>query len=364
MRMGRGRLLASVLAASMLGTGVGALGVSGAAQQGAAAATRTTAKTLAFTARGVPNLHGWSIPIATAGSHPGIEDTLGYIIEKTLQRWGATSSLNLAEAPTGADAVVAGKIDAVNSDMPSLLNLPLEIFMPNQVRLDYVFVSRDATTLADLKGKTIDVGTLTSAEYTLMPALLKYAHLTKADVHYDVTGSSSGSSLGTVLVTGQADAAWVHVSAVQSIRSALHGNLYVLAKATKVLPGIADSFWAAKPSFLRSDPAIAEALCLAWIAAAKTFNDHWQKWVADGEQYTLNADPASAVQQDHTIFKSLDLWRFSKNVYTPEVVRYNYAFYRQYGEFAGAGVRPMSKVATFVPWQAAWAAYEAHPDAY
>jgi ABC-type nitrate/sulfonate/bicarbonate transport system substrate-binding protein len=326
--------------------------------------TRTTAKKLGFTSRGTPNLKGWNIPIATAGSHPGVEDTLGYIIEQTLQKWGATSSLTLAESPTGQDAVVAGKIDAINSDMPSLINLPLEIFMPNQARLDYVFVARDVPTLAQLKGKTIDVGTTTSAEYTLMPALLRYAHLKRSQVTYDVTGSSSGSSIGAVLIAGKADAAWIHVSALQSLRSALGGHLYVLARASQVDPGIADSFWGATPQFIAHDPAIVEALCLAWISAAKTFNDHWMRWVTYAEHYTLNADPPSAVENDHTIFKSLNLWPLQESDYTPQIVRYNYDFYKAYGEFAGAGLRPLNRVAVFGPWKAAWKVYEAHPNAY
>ena len=323
----------------------------------------TTATHLAFTSKGTPNLTGWTIPIATAGSKPGDEDTLGYIMEKTLESWGANSSLNLAEAPAGADAVVAGKIDAVNSDMPSLLNLPLEIFMPNQVRLDYEFVSTDIPTLKDLKGKTIDVGTVTSAEYQFMPALLKYAHLKKSQVNYEITGSASGSSFGTQLIIHKADAAWVHVSNVATVRAEVP-HLYVLAKATSVLPSIADSFWAATPSWLKSHPAIAEALCLAWIAAAKTFNDHPSTWVSDAEAYTLNADPASSVQADHATYVGLHLWPLSESSYTKQQVDANYDFYKSFGEFSGSGIRKLSKVAVYGDWQAAWQVYDAHPGAY
>lgn len=323
----------------------------------------STPKHLAFTSKGTPNLKGFNIPIATAGSHPGDEDTVGYIMEKTLQKWGATSALNLAEAPAGADAVVAGKIDAVNSDMPSLLNLPLSIFMPNQVRLDYVFVSRDAKTLSDLQGKTIDVGTKTAAQYMLMPALLKEAHLTKSQVTLDFSGSSSGSSLGTALSTGRADAAWVHISNVSNIKTSVP-HLYVLAKATVELPDIADSFWAATPSFLKSNPAIAEALCLAYIAAVKTFNKDQAQWVSDAEAYTLNADPVSSVQADYATYAGLHLWPLLESAYTTKTVATNYDFYKSFGEFSGSGLRALSKVAVFGPWQAAWQAYNSHPSAY
>jgi hypothetical protein len=323
----------------------------------------TTATNLILTAKGTPDLKGLTIPLATAGAKPGDEDTLGYIVEKTLQSWGANSSLNLAEAPAGADAVVAGRIDAVNSDMPSLLNLPLEIFMPNQVRLDYEFVSTDVQTLGGLKGKTIDVGTQTSAEYQFMGPLLKYAHLSKSQVKYEITGSASGSSFGTQLITHAADAAWVHVSNVAKIKTEVP-HLYVLAKATSVMPSIADSFWAATPAWLKSHPAIAEAICLAWIQAAKTFNDHASTWVNDAEAYTLNADPVSSVQADHATYLGLQLWPVAQSSYTPQVVKQNYNFNAQYNLFSGSGIRSLSKVAVYGPWTAAWQVYEAHPSAY
>ena len=330
---------------------------------GNASGSATTPTHLVLNADGTPNLKGLNIPIATAGSHPGDEDTVGYIMEQTLKKWGASSNLNLGEAPEGADAVVAGKIDAVNSDMPSLLNLPLEIFMPNQERMDYEFVSTTAPTLADLKGKTIDVGTSTSAQNMLMPPLLKAAGLTSSEVHLDLSGSSSGASLGTALTTGRADAAWVHVSSVASLQKSVK-HLYVLSKASTLLPDIADSYWAATPAWLKANPAIAEALCLAWIDAVKTFNDDSATWVSDAMAYTLNADPQSSVQADHATFAGLDLWPLSASGYSSASVDENYSFYNGFKEFSGAGVRPLSQVATYAPWTAAWQVYDAHESAY
>jgi ABC-type phosphate/phosphonate transport system substrate-binding protein len=330
---------------------------------GGSSGQKTAATKLAFTSAGVPNLSGWNIPIATAGSHPGVEDTLGYIVEKTLQSWGANSSLNLGESPEGADAVVAGRIDAINSDMPSLLNLPLEIFMPNQVKMDYVFVSTKATSLSDLRGKSVDVGTKTSIQSFLMPALLKAAGLTQKDVKITLSGSSSGSAIGTVLAEGRADAAWVHISALHSLQAKI-SNLHVLAHAGTVLPDIADSFWAATPGWLSAHPAIAEALCLAWIHASKVFNDNASQWVTMAENYTNNADPVSRVQADHSTFSSLNLWPLAKSDYSPSVVADNYHFWQSFNEFSGAGNRPLNKVAIYGPWNAAWAVYNKNPSAY
>jgi ABC-type nitrate/sulfonate/bicarbonate transport system substrate-binding protein len=330
---------------------------------GNASGSATTSTHLVLNADGTPNLKGLNIPIATAGSHPGDEDTVGYIMEQTLKQWGAGSNLNLGEAPEGADAVVAGKIDAVNSDMPSLLNLPLEIFMPNQERMDYEFVSTTAPTLADLKGKTIDVGTSTSAQNMLMPALLQKAGLTSSDVHLDLSGSSSGASLGSALTTGRADGAWIHISSVANLQKSVK-HLYVLARASDLLPGIDDSFWAATPAWLTANPAITEALCLAWIDAVKTFNDDSATWVSDAMAYTLNADPQTSVQADHATFAGLNLWSLSASGYSAASVAANYSFYNGFKEFSGAGVRPMSQVATYAPWNAAWQVYQAHQSAY
>lgn len=340
-------------------------GATGTAQtaQTAQTTSKTTATHLALTAKGTPNLKGWTIPIATAGSHPGAQDTLGYIMEKTLEKWGATSSLNLGEAPEGADAVVAGKIDAINSDMPSLLNLPLEIFMPNQDKLDYVFVSTKATSLKDLKGTVIDVGTKTSLEYFLMPALLKKAGLTKTQVTEDITGSSSGSSIGTTLVAGRAQAAWIHIGDLSKLKAELP-SLHVLANAATTLPTVADSFWAARPAWLQKNPAIAEALCLAWIVGAKVFNDQVTQWVNYAEQYTNNANPASTVKATHKILASLHLWPVSKSAYSKTFVKQNFDFDNQYGLLSGAGIRPLGTVAEFTSWNAAWKVYNAHSTAY
>jgi hypothetical protein len=346
-----------------LALALAACGSQGSTATTASSGSATTATHLVLTSNGTPNLKGLTIPIATAGSHPGDEDSVGYIMEKTLQKWGANSNLNLAEAPAGADAVVAGRIDAVNSDMPSLLNLPLTIFMPNQARMDYVFVSTDAQTLADLKGKTVDVGTKTSAQYMLMPALLNAAHLGTSDVKLDLSGSSSGASLGTALSTGRADAAWIHISSLTKLKTSIP-HLTVLAQATNLLPQIADSYWAATPSWLQANPAIAEALCLAWISAVKTFNDDPSQWVSYAEAYTLNANPASSVQADHDTFAGLNLWPLSQSDYTSQSVASNYSFYAGYNEFSGSGIRPAGKVAVYGPWNAAWQVYQAHESAY
>ncbi|MBO0732220.1 MAG: hypothetical protein J2P57_23365, partial [Acidimicrobiaceae bacterium] len=157
--------------------------------------------------------------------------------------------------------------------------------------------------------------------------------------------------------------AWIHISSLDSLQKRVP-NLHVLAQATDVLPNTADSFYAARPQWLSANPAIAEAIALAWIHAAKVFNNDTSTWVDMAEAYTLNADPKSAVTADHDTFKKLNLWPLSQSVFTPTVVSTNYSFWNSYHQFSGQGQRPLSQVADFGPWNAAWQVYNKKPNAF
>ena len=76
------------------------------------------------------------------------------------------------------------------------------------------------------------------------------------------TGASSASL--SALIPGRVDVAFVHSSDVPTAGSGFH----VLAVGATILPQYADSFMAATPSWLTSNPAMAEAIDLAWLASA------------------------------------------------------------------------------------------------
>lgn len=344
--------------------------IGGAAAQGSATThpharvpLATTARKLVLSKRGVPVLNGLNIPLATSAGHAGDEDTLGYIVTQTLKQWGANATLTLGQSPTGEEAVLSGSIDAANSDMPTIINLPLEIFMANQSHQDYVFASWDFTNLSQMKGKNIGIGSNTSPDFYLMPSLLKKAGLTSSQITYTSAGGGGSSAVATLLATKRVDAAWIHVSNLTKVRTS-DPNLVVLARAATLLPTIADSWWGAQPSWLASHPAIAEALCLAYIHAVKVFNNQASQWVSFAEAYTTNADPVSQVTADRKAFSYPDLWPFSQNNLSPSTIAANYKFYKDAGDLNGAGVRSLSKVADYTPWNDAWTVYEAHPRAY
>jgi len=359
----RGRLFIALVVLGPVMLGAAGSPGSASTRPHQAAAHATTDRKLVLTKRGVPNLAGLTIPLATSAGHAGAEDTLGYIVTQTLKQWGANSSLTLGSSPTGEEAVLSGSIDAANSDMPTIINLPLEIFMANQSHQDYVFASRDFTSLKQMKGKVIGIGSTTSPDYYIMPALLKKAGLSASEISYISAGGGGSSALATLLATGRVDAAWIHVSNLTKVRTS-QPNLVVLARAATLLPTIADSWWGARPSWLSSHPAVAEAICLAYIHAVKIFNTQPTTWENYAEGYTTNADPLSAVAAERKAFSYPDLWPFSQANLSPSVIQKNYTFYKNAGDINGAGIRPLKQVADYGPWTAAWKVYQAHQRAY
>jgi hypothetical protein len=277
-----------------------------------------------------------------------------------LKKWGANATLTTAQSNVAGPAVVGGKLTALNADMPALIDLPLEVFMPNMVHLDYEFVSSKFSKLSQLKGATVAISDTTGPDYRLMPQLLHLAGVSASSVHYISTGGVADNA--SALAANRADAAWIHTSSLLSLQANGHWN--VLEQGAKMAPLVADSFWAAPPAWIKSHPAIAEALCLAWIAAARIFNDSPSQWVTAAQAYTTNAQSDSEALAIHNALAKSDYWPVSASAYTAPKIAANYAFYKGGGMLKGAGIRPLSQVATYSYWQAAWKIYAAHPKAY
>jgi hypothetical protein len=327
---------------------------------GSTAGTATTPTKLVLSSNGTPNLAGTSLSLATGSTTPGIEDTLGYIIVQTLKSWGANASLTTAESNVAGPAVVGGKLTTLNSNLATLVDLPLEVYMPNAVHLDFVFVSSKFTSLSQLKGATVAISDTTGPDYRLMPALLKLGGLSANSVHYISTGGASANA--SALAAHRADAAWIHVDALLSLQATGHWN--ILERASTMAPLLADSFWAALPSWINSHPAIVEALCLAWIHAAKVFDTSPSAWVTAAQGYTSNAQSDSEALAIHNSLATTNSWPVSLGAYTSQQIAYDYGFYKAAGVLQGPGIRPLSQVAIFSDWQAAWTIYEAHESAY
>lgn len=327
--------------------------------QGGAASSASTPTKLAFNADGTPNLKGLTFSIGNAAGSAHTGDTNVHDLVQFLKQWGANASQTNASQNAPELAVASGQLNATAGPLPTEVDSGLTVFGPNQARLDdVVLVKNSVTSLSDLKGKNVAICCDASPDGVLLTALLKKAGLSESQLNILRTGASSASL--SALIAGRVDVAFVHSSDVPKAGSGFH----VIAVGANILPQYADSFMAATPSWLKSNPALAEAIDLAWFASAKLFNTDESKWVANAAAYTSNADSTSAYQQAWTELQSIQGWPASASILTSSVVNFNLNIASQQQALKGEGTRPAAQEMDLTPWQQAWAVFSAHQSAY
>ena len=282
------------------------------------------------------------------------------------QRTSASRALGgssrLTEAPRAQrshSTPPAGQLNAAAGPLPTEVDSGLSVFAPNQARLDDVVLAKNSVaTLSDLKGKNVAICCDASPDGVLLTAVLKKAGLSESQLNILRTGASSASL--SAMIAGRVDVAFVHSSDVPTAGPGYH----VLAVGATILPQYADSFIAATPSWLKANPAMAEAIDLAWLASAKLFNSDETKWVSNAAAYTSNADSTSKYQQSWQELQTIQGWPTAASILTPSIVAFNINIAAQQQALKGDGTRPAAQEMDLTPWQQAWAVFSAHQSAY
>lgn len=324
-----------------------------------AAGQPSTATQLNFNADGTPNLKGMKFAIGNAAGSAHIGDTNVYDMVQFLKQWGATATQTNASQNAPELAVASGSLVSASGPLPSIVDAGLTVFGPNQARLDDVILAKNSiSSLADLKGKKIAICCDASPDGVLLTAALKKGNLTTSDVTLLKTGASSASL--NALIAGQVDVAFVHSNGVPKAGSGFH----VLGVGASILPEYADSFMGAEPSWLTSNPAMAEAIDLAWLASANLFNTSETKWVAAAKAYTNGADTAAQYQAAYKELKGIEGWPTSAGTFSSSVVAFNLNIANAQSALKGPGTQPQSKLQDLAPWQKAYAQFSAHESAF
>ncbi len=315
---------------------------------------------LAFRSNGTPILNGMTFNLGNAAGSAHVGDTNVHNLVRFLQKWGANASQTNASQNATELAVAGGKLVATSGPLPTEVDAGLVAFGPNQVHLDdELLASPSIKTLADLKGKSVAYCCGASPDGVMLSAVLAKAGLKQSDIHLIATGASSSSL--NALVAGQVDAAF---TAAAGLPSSITSKFHSLATATELLPNYADSFMAAQPSWLKANPAEAEAIDLAWLASAKLFNGNEVSWVANAATYTSNADPVADYELAWRQLKHLNGWPLALSSFSKPQFTYNLKVAKQQAALTGSGLRPASQEANYGPWQAAWKQFSAHAHSY
>lgn len=319
----------------------------------------SSSNALTFDAKGAPNLKGVTIHLGNAAGDATIGDTVVYIVVQTLKQWGANADLQLGNANTTQLAVVSGQLDATAGPLTTDLNAGLNVFGNNQVHVDYLMVSKNLTSLNQIKGKSAAIATTVSPDSYLLDGALAKVGLTRSDVTVQLTGSN-GNSVNR-MIQGQSDVAFVHADALLTLQQ--HGTFHVLANAATLEPWDADSYMSATAAWLKANPGTAEAIDLAWLHAAYVFDHRKSDWVKYALAYTKNAESAQDVADGYDALAKAQPWPDDGSGMSRSTLSKNFDVAKQSGQIQGRGDRPYSQWADTAPWQAAVNYFHAHAGA-
>lgn len=352
-------LLVSACGSSSANTSATATTAGGSSGGSSSAAKSSTATQLNFNADGTPNLKGLTFKIGNAAGSAHIGDTNVYDLVQFLKKWGANATQTNASQNAPELAVASGSLDSASGPLPTEVDAGLVVFGPNQARLDDVLLAKNSVAaLSDLKGKKVAICCDASPDGVLLTAVLKKANLSESQIHVLKTGASSASL--HALIAGQVDAAFVHSNAVPKAGK----NYHVLGVGATILPQYADSFMAAEASWIKSHPAMAEAIDLAWLASAKLFNTDESAWVKNAAAYTKNADSTAQYQAAWQELRGIQGWPTSQSTVTASVISFNLNIAKQQSALKGPGLKAASQLMDLTPWNSAWAQFSAHESAY
>lgn len=353
----RNAIAALVMASTAV---VAAAGSAGAAVHNSGHLKSSTPKKLVFRKNGTPILNGITIRIANSAGSAHIGDAHIYVMEQALKQWGANTSMVNGSANIAELGVASGNEDICTSPVATAIDLGLTAFGPNQTSVAYfLMVPKSITKLSQLKGlKYADDYSAGNVDYPLWAAVAKLGGFKMSDMTLVTTGAEANSY--NQVIAGKVSAAWVDPSTV----AAAGPNFHTLATGAKVAPKYADSMMFARTAWLNANPAIAEAIDLAWLASAKTFDTNETAWTNDAYSYTAGTNSISTLHQAYSLLRSIGGFAVSKNSFSRAAVATNVQISKGLGIVTSLGDRPLSQLARTAPWFDAWAQFSAHKKAY
>lgn len=350
--------LVGALAAAVLVAACG--GNSGTTTSGGSGGSGSTPTKLAFNADGTPNLKGVTLHLGNSAGDATLGDTVVYLTVDTLKKWGAAADLTNGAGNTTELAVVSGQLNGTAGPLPTDLNAGLDVFGNNQVHVDYLMVSGKISDLSQMKGKTVAIATTVSPDNYLLDGALQKAGLSRGDVKIQLTGSN-GNSVNQ-LAQGKVDIAFVHADALTNLQKN-GGTITVIANGASLEPWDADSYMAASSDWLKANPAIAEAIDLAWLHAAWVFDTQKQDWVTAAVAYTKSAISSSEAAAGYDALAKAQPWPDDGTGMETANLQKNFDSAKQAGQIKGQGDRPISDWAFTKPWTDAVAYMKKHQKA-
>lgn len=322
----------------------------------------STGSALKLNSSGVPNLSGEDLPLGKGAGAPHVGDTVSYTAEQLLKKWDASTQLTLGEGSAVVADVAGGHLVATGGPEDAELNGGLVLFGPSQPGQDYQFIVHTGTLqFPALKGKVLAVSAPNVGDAVLTTLLLKKYGMTKSDVTIEYSGTEDNSLAG--FIAGRVQGFWASSDSIVALRQK-HIGFHVLMAARTLAPYEADSYEAASPSWIKSHFAQAEAIDLAWLYAANIFNTNEKLWSTYAASYTEGSVPAGTIALDYKAYKSGSLFPTTSDAFSPSNVKQNVMQDIQNGGITKLGSNPSeSQYADFGPWNAAVAAFEAHPNA-
>ncbi|HUY06834.1 MAG TPA: hypothetical protein VMU99_06215 [Acidimicrobiales bacterium] len=303
-----------------------------------------------------------TIPLGKGAGAPHIGDTVAYTAEQILLGWGATTSLTLGSATSVISGVIGGHLAATGGPFDGEINGGLTIFGPSQPGQNYEFIAQPKfKTLSSLTGQVIAVTEPTDGDYVLMQLLAKRYNLT-GKVTYEYTGTESNSL--TSFIAGRIAGFWASSDSTVALKE--QGVGYQPLYSARVLdPAEGDSYEASTRVWLNAHFAQAEAIDLAWLYAAKIFHTNETQWLANATAYTKGTFSRTLEALDYVAYRKENPWPASHLAFTPKSVSANLNTDAGRGAITKlAAGAPLGEYAVFGPWNAAVAAFDAHPNLF
>jgi hypothetical protein len=120
----------------------------------------------------------------------------------------------------------------------------------------------------------------------------------------------------------------------------------------------------ATSGWVSSHPATAEAIDLAWIAAAKIFNTDENRWAAYANSYTAGTNSSPALRSAYTLLKFIGGFAVSESSFSRQAVATNATIAKNLGTLTKLGNRPLSRIVNTQAWTSAWDYYRTHEAAF